>query len=51
VHHLKKKKTSNWASKIKKATSSVVIENVSSETFREKEANRIMKNGRNINAF
>lgn len=49
-HHLNKKRRLIGPAK-EKAISSVVIKNVSSETFREKEANRLMTNGKNCNTF
>lgn len=45
VHHLNKKRRLIGPAK-EKAISSVVLKSVSSETFREKEANRLMTNGK-----
>jgi len=50
VHHSNKKRRLIGPAK-EKAISSVVIKSVSCETFREKEANRLMTNSKNYNTF
>lgn len=45
VHHINKKRRLIGPEK-EKAISSIVIKHLSSDTFREKEANRLMINGR-----